>query len=177
MINEAIIRIKDDETSRKVMKGPSALRERFTSKYWHKWNDDKKILDHISHSLNEKNFPLQSSNSTTLKRKTKPKSLQIWQLESKSKQYFDHHLLGKTDVKFLQKKCMKKPLPSVETVESMINLCEHSIQIKGGSIGTATREPKNTSITGICDYPEPNSMLSAQKGSTFPSSSRFVHPS
>jgi hypothetical protein len=59
LVNSCMIRVREDEDRREKIKDtPSAIRERFTSRYWQRWDKDLKILQHAS---------LQSSSSAASK--------------------------------------------------------------------------------------------------------------
>lgn len=40
--------VKSDEYNRQFLKGPSCVREKFTSKYWRVWNVEKNLLEDLS---------------------------------------------------------------------------------------------------------------------------------
>lgn len=48
LVNVAIDLVKSDEFSRQFIKGPSGIREKFTSKYWRTWNVEKNVLEDFS---------------------------------------------------------------------------------------------------------------------------------
>ena len=176
MVGEALELVRKDEHARKFLKGPSEVRDRFTSKYWRRWHTDKKILDELSLSkiredlLRSSKTKLLTNNDKDSKERNKLGS--TFGRESK-KEYFDYHLLGDTSVPYIAKEGLKRELASIKSVEFLRRYdSDMELSNRGVFFGNAGRFQKANLLTITCDYPQLETPISASKGVTFGTSSR-----
>lgn len=176
MVLQAIARVKKDEEARKSMHGPSEVRERFTSKYWRKWNDDKRILDQksLSKLFGEPSNDANDTPQDSLYYNFDKRIGQTFSKETKKK-FFDYHLLGDNSVRFLMKEGLHRQLPSAECIDMLPKAAVSYPHIKGGLMETASKEFKSKSCTVFCDYPQLSKPTDGYRGTTFPLASRFKH--
>eukprot|EP01036_Dinobryon_divergens_P024625 gene24625-33093_t len=175
MVREAIELVRQDQHARKFIKGPSEVRDRFTSKYWRRWHTDKKILDELSLSKIREDL-IRSS-------KTKPSNIDKDSLErnkmgstfgrEKKKEFFDYHLLGDTNVPYLAKEGLKKEMATISSTEFLRRYdSDMDSSNRGVLFGNASRFQKANLLTITCDYPQLETPISPNKGVTFGTSSR-----
>ena len=175
MVREAIELVRQDQYARKFIKGPSEVRDRFTSKYWRRWNTDKKILDELSLSKIREDF---IRSSKPQQKNTDRDSLERNKLESsfgreKKKEFFDYHLLGDTSVPYLAKEGMKKEIAIIKSAEFLRRYdSDMELSNRGVLFGNAGRFQKPNLLTITCDYPQLETPISPNKGITFGTSSR-----
>lgn len=175
MVLEAIERIRADEEARKHIHGPSEVRDKFTSSYWRRWNKDKKILDGVSlakirRDLNDSGKIIARKRNTDLEKRFEYSTFG----NEKRKTFFDHHLLGDTNVKYLVEKGMRKKLASVDSIEYLKSYkSDIESNDRGIVFGNSSRLAKENTLTATCEFYPGESAISLHKGPSFGTGSRF----
>ena len=158
-------RIKDADHFRKHLSGPTAMRQRFTSSYWKKWNTDLQILedecrqDQIKEqksmkvSKNTKNSPIKK-----VKRilpKYGPSAVFV-KKNSKPLPYYEanhsENTIDSVSVPFLMTVCLNQKIPQLSPVKFNENDFGHN-HIKGGDFtrAQAHTEPSINLTTALCE--------------------------
>lgn len=189
--------VKVDEHSRKFVKGPSCVREKFTSKYWRVWNAEKNLLEDLSKDELQKEHEKRVIEAAKKKRKGKhiPPIKRVVNKDVKvtyfgdppnkgdadldNAGYFDQHLLGdvNTPTKMITG-CLKQKIPVDITTKNStydpqdISSANYGMGYKGGNI-SGKQIHKTVALTGNCEFLPQGSFLSGNKGTTFTSAARF----
>lgn len=185
MIQGCIAQARQEEVERKQSKCPSAIRDRFTCKYWRNWDKELDILQGFSKD-DERNA--RNKKQLKLKKPTKPSKKKVGDSNvisysfagpiSTAPTHFDKHLLRDNHVDVLISECLQQQKPD----EKILTLNHHlhdSIgvkKVKGGAFPTSKTHQEQKSVTQLCDIPPVEPIRSQSNIGRFSMLPRFENP-
>jgi hypothetical protein len=186
MVLQSKLIMQNDMKLRKKAGGPSIRRLKFQAPYWKQWHSEKTLLDHISQKELERieNIKTQPkailSKSKMIEKQQKERFLFKNAKANKNNIYFDKHLLGDTNVKFMLNESLNVNVPKEDYFDSSCNAyisngTNTTTGYKGFIFSRSTKLAKldvSKLQTQNCDIPPlPGSIKSGGKFTS--SSSRF----
>jgi hypothetical protein len=190
MISFALKQADEDAIRRQFLKGPSIKRDKFTSKYWKVWNEEKNLLEDLTYNkvVAAENAPSSRQSSKPKRTIKKPSTASSiagngWRASTvhggkfaypKVDSHFDFHVLGNIDVKYLLKNSLGRDYPRHHSELSDDPIPQVHEHIKGGAVSTQSRHhPSERNETSRCDFMDQTPSIQPSKGYSFTSSKRF----